>query len=360
MSTHLSPAQLEQLCLDIGHWCQELGFQQMGISGIELGEHPEYLKRWLAQGYHGEMDYLERHTELRAEPAQLHPGTLRVISVRMDYLAPEVETIKVLSQPERAYISRYALGRDYHKLIRKRLTELAKRIEAAIGPFGYRAFVDSAPVMERALANQAGLGWVGKNTMVMNRQAGSWFFLGELYTDLPLPLNTEQQKEHCGRCTSCLDLCPTKAFIAPYWLDARKCISYLTIEYKGSIPLELRPLIGNRIFGCDDCQLVCPWNRFARFSPEADFTPRHALDRATLLELFAWDEDTFLRLTEGSPIRRSGYECWQRNLAVALGNAPSNPAIIAAIEQRLPSATPLVAEHLQWALARQRAPQATL
>lgn len=349
-----SPAPLQQLHRQLQDWARELGFQQVGVTGVDVGEHEQRLQQWLAAGYHGTMQYMAEHGTLRSRPQELLPGTLRVISLRMDYRAPEVELTEALRDPQRAYISRYALGRDYHKLVRKRLTELGKRLQQAAGDMGFRAFVDSAPVLERALANRAGLGWIGKNTMLINRHAGSYFFLGEILTDLPLPIDPPYTQDHCGRCTSCLDICPTQAFVGPHVLDARRCISYLTIELNGPIPEDLRSGIGNRIFGCDDCQIGCPWNRFSRPSAEADFSPRHRLDKATLLELFAWDEATFLQRTEGMPIRRTGYENWLRNIAVALGNAPASLDISAALQQRRPQVSALVQEHIDWALARQQ------
>ncbi|MCC6075981.1 tRNA epoxyqueuosine(34) reductase QueG [Pseudomonas sp. GCM10022188] len=343
------PAALAQA---IKTWGRELGFQQVGIAGVELGEHEAHLERWLAAGYQGEMDYMAAHGHKRSRPDELVPGTLRVVSLRMDYLPGDTRMAETLAQPEKAYVSRYALGRDYHKLVRKRLQQLAERIQAAIGPFGYRAFVDSAPVLEKALAQQAGLGWIGKNTLLLNRQAGSWFFLGELFVDLPLPVDPPHEREHCGRCQACLDICPTAAFVGPQLLDARRCISYLTIELKGSIPVELRPLIGNRVFGCDDCQLVCPWNRFARPSGEGDFRPRHGLDNAELASLLRWSEEEFLARTEGSPLRRAGYERFLRNLAVGLGNAPSSIPVLEALRLRRDHPSELVREHVAWALAR--------
>lgn len=343
---------LTELASSIKDWGRELGFQQIGISGLSLGEHEQHLQRWLEAGHHGDMDYMAAHGSKRWRPEELVPGTLRVVSVRMDYLPGDTRMAERLAQPEKAYISRYALGRDYHKVVRKRLQQLAERIGAAIGPFGYRAFVDSAPVLEKAIAEQAGLGWIGKNTLVLNRKAGSYFFLGELFVDLPLPTDLPQASEHCGKCHACLDICPTNAFVGPYRLDARRCISYLTIEYKGSIPEDLRPLIGNRVFGCDDCQLVCPWNRFARPTSEGDFTPRHGLDNVELAALFRWDEQTFLSHTEGSPLRRAGYERWLRNLAVGLGNAPTTIAVIEALRARLDHPSALVREHVEWALGR--------
>lgn len=343
---------LTALASSIKDWGRELGFQQVGISGLALGEHEQHLQRWLDAGYHGEMDYMGAHGSKRWRPDELVPGTLRVVSVRMDYLPGDTRMAERLADPNAAYISRYALGRDYHKLVRKRLQQLAERIIAVIGPFGYRAFVDSAPVLEKAIAEQAGLGWIGKNTLVLNRKAGSYFFLGELFVDLPLPTDPPQASEHCGKCTACLDICPTQAFVGPYQLDARRCISYLTIEYKGSIPEDLRPLIGNRVFGCDDCQLVCPWNRFARPTTERDFSPRHGLDNAELAALFRWDEQEFLAQTEGSPVRRAGYERWLRNLAVGLGNAPTTIAVVEALNARRDHPSALVREHVEWALGR--------
>ncbi|MCX4027596.1 tRNA epoxyqueuosine(34) reductase QueG [Endozoicomonas sp. SM1973] len=346
----LPETKLNSLAADIKHWGRELGFQEVGISGIDLGPHEQYLNDWLATGYHGELDYMAVHGTKRSRPAELVPGTLTVISARMDYLPGDTETIRILDDPSQAYISRYALGRDYHKVIRKRLAKLATKITEAVGEFGYRAFVDSAPILEKAIAEQAGIGWIGKNTLVLNRKAGSWFFLGELFTDLPLPTDSPTEKNHCGRCTACLDICPTDAFAGPYQLDARRCISYLTIELKGSIPVELRSKMGNRVFGCDDCQLVCPWNRFAKPTQETDFLPRHKLDSSSLVELFLWTEEEFLNRTAGSPIRRSGYQGWLRNLAVGLGNAPTSTAVIDALKSRLAGASELVREHIEWAL----------
>ena len=334
-------------------WGRELGFQQVGISDITLGEHPAHLELWLKQGYHAGMDFLEA-TDKRTRPEQLIPGTKRVISVRMDYWPAQTRPVEILKDPTRAYISRYALGRDYHKTIRKRLQKLADRISQEVGDFGYRAFVDSAPVLEKPFAEQAGLGWMGKHTVIINRQAGSYFFLGELFTDLPLPVDAPVSA-HCGSCTACLDVCPTKAFEGPYKLDSRKCISYLTIEFEGVIPEELRRPIGNRVFGCDDCQLVCPWNRYAKISQEADFKPRRGMADSGLLDMFGWSEELYLRYTEGMALRRARYPVFLRNLAVGLGNAPYDPAIVAALEARLPGADAVLAEHLHWALAEQRA-----
>jgi len=343
---------LAQLAQSIKDWGRELGFQQVGITGVELGEHETHLQRWLEAGYQGEMDYMAAHGSKRSHPDELVPGTLRVVSLRMDYLPGDTRMAERLAEPESAYVSRYALGRDYHKLVRKRLQQLAERIQSAIGPFGYRAFVDSAPVLEKAVAEQAGLGWIGKNTLVINRKAGSWFFLGELFVDIPLPLDAPHGSEHCGRCSACLDICPTQAFVGPYVLDARRCISYLTIELKGPIPEELRAPIGNRVFGCDDCQIVCPWNRFARPTEQSDFRPRHGLDSGGLAELFLWSEEEFLARTEGSPLRRAGYERWLRNLAVGLGNAPSTIPVLEALQARREHPSALVREHVEWALAR--------
>jgi len=296
---------------------------------------------------------MAKHGSKRCRPEELVPRTVTVISARMNYLTEQsTEAAKVLDNPDAAYISRYALGRDYHKVMRARLKKLGQKISTEIGDFGYRVFTDSAPVLERALARKAGLGWYGKHSNLINRDDGSWFFLGEIYTDLPLPHDLEFAEDHCGRCVACIDVCPTQAIVAPYEVDARRCISYLTIEYRGVIPDELRPLIGNRIFGCDDCQLVCPWNRFAELSAEKDFAPRFNLDSSTLVELFSWSESEFLARTEGSAIRRVSYEQWSRNLAVSLGNAPASIAVLRALEKRLESATPLVAEHINWAIGR--------
>lgn len=340
------------LAEQIQRWGAELGFQQIGVADVDLGEHEGHLQRWLDRQFHGEMAYMARHGSKRSRPAELQPGTLRVITARMDYLPPDTQIIEVLTDPRQAFISRYALGRDYHKLIRKRLTQLGEKIAHAIGPFGYRAFVDSAPVLEKALAEKAGLGWIGKHTLLLDRSAGSWFFLGEIYTDLPLPVS-EPVSSHCGSCSACIDICPTAAIVAPYQLDARKCISYLTIELHGPIPEELRKPMGNRVFGCDDCQLVCPWNRFASMTQEPDFLPRHQLENRSLLELFLWDEETYLRNTEGSAIRRIGYARWLRNLAVGLGNAPFSDDIVQALQERLPHVPEMVQEHIRWALQQQ-------
>ncbi len=354
-TTHKHPHESEDrdlsaLANNIKRWGKELGFQQVGICDTQLEDAESHLLDWLKAGYHGHMEYMARHGSKRSRPNELEPGTISVISVRMDYLPAEDDNPEnILNKPEQAYVARYALGRDYHKLLRRRLQKLSTRIEKEIGSFGYRVFTDSAPVLEKALAEKAGLGWVGKHSNLLAEQTGSWFFLGEIYTDLPLPSDTPSIN-HCGTCTSCIDICPTKAIVAPYTVDARLCISYLTIELRETIPVELRPLIGNRIYGCDDCQLVCPWNRFATPTPETDFLPRHKLDNITLLELFSWTEDEFLNNTEGSPIRRIGYECWLRNIAVALGNAQSTPEAIKALTTHKNHTSLLVREHVQWAL----------
>ena len=327
------------------------GFQRVGIAGIELAEDETHLRDWLQRGFHGSMDWMARHGEKRARPAELVPDTVRVISVGLDYGQDADAAWANLRDGERAYVARYALGRDYHKLMRNRLQKLAEQVAQTVGPFGHRAFVDSAPVLERALARNGGLGWIGKHTCLIDKDGGSWFFLGELFVDLPLPIDPPASA-HCGSCTRCIEVCPTRAIVAPYRLDARRCISYLTIEHEGSIDEDLRPLIGNRIFGCDDCQLVCPWNKFARRTDEPDFRARNNLDQATLAELFAWDEDEFLRRTEGSAIRRSGHERWLRNIAVALGNAPTTPAVVAALQSRREHPSDVVREHVAWALAR--------
>ena len=346
---------MQALAEQIRQWGRELGFDAVGFCDTDLSEHEQHLLNWLDQGRHGDMQYMARHGTKRSRPEELIPGTLRIISVRMQYFPTEArEPWSVIEDGELAFVSRYALGRDYHKLMRHRLQQLADRIEAVVGPFGYRAFVDSGPVLEKALAEKAGLGWIGKHTNLLSREWGSWFFLGELFTDLPLPLDPAGT-EHCGTCNACIEICPTQAIVAPFELDARRCISYLTIENRGSIPEALRPMLGNRIYGCDDCQLVCPWNRRAKLGVEPSFQARHGLDDVTLIDLFAWDEATFLKRTEGSAIRRIGHECWLRNIAVALGNAPSTPAVIAALRSRQDHPSELVREHVAWALARHEA-----
>ncbi len=345
-----TPAQQAALAERIRQWGRELGFQQIGFTGTDLAEDESRLEAWLGQGRHGDMAYMARHGRKRSRPAELFPGTATVISVRMDYLPPDAANPEtVLEDPSVGYVSRYALGRDYHKLMRRRLQNLADRIVESAGDFSYRAFVDSAPVLEKALARNAGLGWIGKHTNLIHRDAGSWFFLGEIYTNLELPLDAPAS-EHCGTCRACLDVCPTKAIVAPWELDARRCISYLTIEHPGSIPEEFRRPIGNRIYGCDDCQLFCPWNKFARLTVEEDFRARHELDSPSLVQLFCWSEQEFLDRTAGSAIRRIGYERWLRNLAVALGNAPGDPDITRALESRLDHPSEVVREHVQWAL----------
>ncbi len=353
MTAVLTDIQPAQLAAAIKAWGRELGFQHVGIADIDLGEHETWLLDWLVVGFHGEMSYMARHGVRRSRPAELVPGTVRVIAARMDYGPLDAaEPWRVLRHPELGYVSRYALGRDYHKVLRQRLQRLAERLAAAIGPFGYRVFVDSAPVLEKALAEKAGLGWIGKHSNLLDRRAGSWFFLGEIYVDLPLPVD-QPATAHCGRCTACLDICPTQAIVAPYRVDARRCISYHTIELPGPIPLEFRRAMGNRIYGCDDCQLACPWNRFARPTVEPDFRVRHGLDAPSLVELFGWDEAEFLRRAEGSAIRRIGHERWLRNVAVALGNAPQSPAVVDALQARLAYPSELVREHVVWALAEQ-------
>lgn len=351
MSAQVAP-DFPALAGRIRAWGAELGFQQIGITDIDLRDYRAHLETWLARRHHGEMAYMARNRDKRCHPGKLHPGAARIISARMDYDHAGEQSLAPMAKGDTAYVARYARGRDYHKLMRLRLQRLADRIEEEVGHHSYRAFVDSAPVLERAVAEKAGLGWIGKNTMLINAEAGSWFFLGELFTDLPLPVD-EPGGAHCGTCRACLDICPTGAFTGPNSLDARKCISYLTIELRGPIPEPLREPMGNRIFGCDDCQLVCPWNKFARIATEPDFAPRHQLDAAGLRELFAWTEAEFLERTAGSPIRRIGYECWLRNIAVALGNAPASEASAAALRARLNHPSELVVEHVRWALRRQ-------
>jgi len=331
-------------------WGQELGFQQVGITDVDLAEAERRLQSWLAADYHGEMHYMARHGSRRSRPAELIADTCSVISTRMDYLPmDQAASTAVLDTDNLGYIARYALGRDYHKVLRRRLQKLAERITQAIGPFGYRAFVDSAPVLEKPLAEKAGLGWIGKHTNIINKEAGSWFLLGEIYTDLPLK-PTIPAANHCGTCRTCIDVCPTDAIIAPYQVDARRCISYLTIELSGPIPVEFRTAIGNRIFGCDDCQLFCPWNKFARLTTEPDFAPRHGLDATALVTLFAWSNEEWQTRLAGSPIRRAGYTGWLRNIAVALGNATTSPVVIDALNARRDDPSELVREHVAWAL----------
>jgi len=344
LSNRITPHQIKL-------WGAELGFQAVGIADVDLSAAGGRLAEWLGMGWHGEMDYMARHAALRSQPADLVPGTVRVLSCRMDYLADDPGPVEEeLADGSQAYIARYARGRDYHKVMRNRLQKLCDRIEAEVGPFGHRAFADSAPVMEVELAVRAGIGWRGKHTLLLDRQ-GSWFFLGEIYCDLELEPDSPAA-DHCGSCRRCIDVCPTQAITAPYQLDARRCISYLTIELKGAIPEELRSLIGNRVYGCDDCQLVCPWNGFAQTSPELDFQVRNGLDGASMLELFSWSEEEFGRRLQGSPIRRIGYERWLRNLAVGLGNAPSSPEIVDSLKRKAVHSSELVREHVTWALER--------
>jgi len=350
MTDQYDKAEMVALKTQLVAWCAELGFQKMGVSDINLGDAEQRLQQWLAAKFHGSMEYMDRHGSKRSHPDDLVPGTVRVISVRMDYFPEQQDSAKqLLDDDSKAYISRYALGRDYHKVLRGRLRALARRIEERIGEFGYRVFVDSAPVLEKALAEKAGIGWIGKHTNIIDKDAGSWFCLGELYTDMPLPIDTTAES-HCGTCSACIDICPTKAIVGPYSLDARRCISYLTIENKGSIPVEFRKDIGHRIYGCDDCQLFCPWNKFAEPTAEKDFAPRHGLDSAQLTDLFSWDRKTWLQKTEGSAIRRVGHERWLRNIAVALGNAATTPKVVAALKSRQHGDSELVTEHVEWAL----------
>lgn len=350
LSTELTKPELKRLANDIKSWGIEIGFDKIGISDIELNKHEEYLNRWLANGMHGEMDYMHKHGNKRSRPDNLVKGTKRVISVRLDYAPSHINQAEsVLNKKDTGYISRYALGRDYHKVMRQKLKKLAQRIESEIGEYGYRVFTDSAPVLEKALAEKAGLGWIGKHSNLLDSKSGSWFFIGEIYIDIPLPVD-KVATNHCGSCTSCIDLCPTNAIVAPYQVDARLCISYLTIELKNSIPVELRSKMGNRIYGCDDCQLVCPWNKFAQMSKEPDFAPRKELTDRKLLELFAWTEQNFLDHTEGTAIRRIGYESWLRNLAIGLGNAKTSEQIIHALKEKRTKVSNMVQEHIDWAL----------
>jgi epoxyqueuosine reductase len=332
------------------------GFGALGVASLDIPEDERHLVRWLADGFHGEMHYMQRHGLKRARPAELVPGTLRVVSVRMDYWPAAARPAEeVLADGRLGYVSRYALGRDYHKVMRRALEQLAQELGRRIGPFGYRVCVDTAPVLEKALARNAGLGWIGKHTNLLARDAGSWFFLGEILTDLPLPADAPATA-HCGTCRACIPACPTAAIVAPYRLDARRCISYLTIEHPGPIPAELRAAIGNRIYGCDDCQLVCPWNKFARTASHPDFKVRHALDAPALPALFRWTEQEFDERMRGSAIYRIGFERWSRNIAVALGNAPPSDEVQAALAARRADASPLVREHIAWALERQQQP----
>jgi epoxyqueuosine reductase len=352
--TTIDTTSLDALTDRLHAKARKLGFQKLGVSHTDLTRDRAYLERWLELERHGEMDYMARHGSKRSVPEELLPGTVRVIAVRMDYLPePNAALHAALARADRAYIARYALGRDYHKLMRRRLQHLGEWLALEVGDTRYRVFVDSAPVLERALARNAGLGWIGKHTNLLDRHAGSWFLLGEIYTDLPLPCDAPVS-EHCGSCRACIDICPTAAIVAPYELDARRCISYLTIEQRGSIPVEFREAIGNRIFGCDDCQLVCPWNRYAKLTAEDDFKPRHGLADATLIELFALSEAEWSAKTEGSALRRAGYTGWRRNIAVALGNAPTTPAVTAALDAAADDPSPLVREHVAWAQSQHK------
>ena len=360
MDPRTSPAAVfdpPALLADLRRWSLELGFAGFGVARIDLARDEAHFLHWLREGFAGEMRYMSRHGTKRSRPAELLPGTVSCISVRMNYWpADAADAEATLADRRVAYVSRYALGRDYHKLMRVRLQKLCDHIQDAVGPFGHRVFADSAPVLEKALARNAGLGWIGKHTNLIDRDSGSYFFLGEIYLDLDLPAD-EPASAHCGSCAACLPACPTGAIIAPYRLDARRCISYLTIELAGSIPLELRPAIGNRIYGCDDCQMVCPWNKFARPTAEKDFAARHGLDRSQLVELFSWSEADFLERTAGSAIRRIGHERWLRNIAVALGNAPSSREVLEALRSRAQHPSALVREHVEWALAQHLSPQ---
>ncbi len=364
MVPHETHPAMQLLADDIQHWGKAYGFQQIGITDIELSEHQHYLQEWLDNNYHGTMEWMKTHQDLRHYPDMLVPDAVRVISARMNYLPEDTEHIKILKQKDKAYISRYALGRDYHKLIRKRLAQISHKIKTRYDELAdtyqwpnevqQRPFVDSAPVLEKALAEKAGLGWIGKNTLVLNQEAGSWFFLCEIITNIPLPVNPIKAKNKCGDCNACLSVCPTDAFVAPYKLDARRCISYLTIELKDSIPEVFREPIGNRVFGCDDCQAICPWNKFAQHSKENDFSPRHSLQDSDLISLFLWSEEEYLRNTEGSAIRRIGYERWLRNLAVGLGNASKSAATVAVLESRRDFPSAMVQEHINWAITQQK------
>ncbi|NND81525.1 MAG: tRNA epoxyqueuosine(34) reductase QueG [Gammaproteobacteria bacterium] len=351
----LSPNQLQRLAADIKKWGLEIGFDRVAIADIDLQQHEAHLLDWLQKGMHGEMHYMQRHGTKRSRPAELVPGTLRVITARLDYAPADMRAAEqLLDQTDTGYVSRYALGRDYHKVLRAKLKRLAARLEQEVGPFGHRVFTDSAPVLEKALAEKSGLGWIGKHSNLLDSKTGSWFFLGELFVDLALPVDAPATN-HCGSCRACIDVCPTQAIVGPYQVDARRCISYLTIELKGSIPEQFRAALGNRIYGCDDCQIVCPWNKFAQTTREPDFTPRSQLTDRKLLDLLAWDEQQFLDYTQGTAIRRIGYQAWMRNIAVALGNADPARDIVAALTAKRKSVTPMVQEHIDWALERQRA-----
>ncbi len=354
----MSDIDWQHLCKEIEAWSLAEGFSAVGISDLDLSQHEAYLNTWLERDFHGSMTYMSRHGSMRSHPERLYPGTISVISLRIDYLSKEPAPATVLQNQRSAYIARYALGRDYHKVLRGKLKKISTMMEEYLAYRGFddfnaRVFTDSAPILEKAIAEKAGLGWIGKNTLLLSKQAGSWFFLGEILTNLPLPHNQSKVVNRCGSCTACMDICPTGAIVAPYQLNAKRCISYLTIEHKDSIPVELRPLLGNRVFGCDDCQLVCPWNRYAQSNQETDFKPRHGFDDAALVDLFAWSEQEFLTKTQGSAIRRTGYEGWLRNLAIALGNAPFDSDIVVALNGRLGTVSALVDEHIHWALQQQ-------
>ena len=349
MNNFLTKKDLSLLAEQIKLWSSELGFSSIGITDIDLSQDQKYLEKWLEKDYHGEMKYMERHGKKRSQPSELVEGTKRIISLSMNYLPENYNGLELLKEDKKAFVSGYARGRDYHKIMRSRLKKLVSKIKVH-SSHENRVFVDSAPVLEKALAQKAGLGWIGKNTLLLNKNAGSYFFLGEIYTDLELPIDEPEIVNHCGSCTSCMDVCPTKAFEGPNQLDARKCISYLTIEYKGSIKEELRPMMGNRIFGCDDCQIFCPWNKFLKITDEADFKPRHNLDDIDLSNLFMWSEEEFLKKTQGSPIRRAGYESWLRNIAIALGNAESSVEVLRVLHSRKDDPSEIVKEHVNWAI----------
>ena len=353
MNNFLTKKDLSLLAEQIKLWSSELGFSSIGITDIDLSQDQRYLEKWLEKDYHGEMKYMEKHGKKRSKPAELVEGTKRIISLSMNYLPVNYNGLELLKEDKKAFVSGYARGRDYHKIMRSRLKKLVSKIKVH-SSHENRVFVDSAPVLEKALAQKAGLGWIGKNTLLLNKNAGSYFFLGEIYTDLELPIDEPEIVNHCGSCTSCMDVCPTKAFEGPNQLDARKCISYLTIEYKGSIKEELRPMMGNRIFGCDDCQIFCPWNKFLKITDEADFKPRHNLDDIELSNLFMWSEEEFLKKTQGSPIRRAGYESWLRNIAIALGNAQSSVEVLRVLHSKKDDPSEIVKEHVNWAIEQHK------
>jgi len=353
MNNFLTKKDLSLLAEQIKLWSSELGFSSIGITDIDLSQDQRYLEKWLEKDYHGEMKYMEKHGKKRSKPAELVEGTKRIISLSMNYLPVNYNGLELLKEDKKAFVSGYARGRDYHKIMRSRLKKLVSKIKVH-SSHENRVFVDSAPVLEKALAQKAGLGWIGKNTLLLNKNAGSYFFLGEIYTDLELPIDEPKIVNHCGSCTSCMDVCPTKAFEGPNQLDARKCISYLTIEYKGSIKEELRPMMGNRIFGCDDCQIFCPWNKFLKITDEADFKPRHNLDDIELSILFMWSEEEFLKKTQGSPIRRAGYESWLRNIAIALGNAESSVEVLRVLHSKKDDPSEIVKEHVNWAIEQHK------